>query len=81
VQIDEFNAYTVLLPSGEEREVPSKQDLIVLLSDSKGGESGPQKLVIKAHADSLHSAVVAALDAGRDANFERFELTTIEDFE
>jgi biopolymer transport protein ExbD len=81
VQIDEFNAYTVLLPSGEEREVPSKQDLIVLLSENKGGESGPQKLVIKAHADSLHSAVVAALDAGRDANFERFELTTIEDFE
>lgn len=83
VQIDEFNSYTVLLPSGEEREIPSKQDLIVLLSEAKGdGEQGsPSKLVIRAHEDSTHSTVVAALDAGRDANFERFELTTIEELE
>lgn len=82
VQIDEFNSYTVLLPSGEEREVPSKQDLIVLLSDTKGeGDQGPQKLIIRAHEDSTHSTVVAALDAGRDANFERFELTTIEELD
>lgn len=82
VQIDEFNSYTVLLPSGEEREIPSKQDLIVLLSEAKGeGEGGPSKLVIRAHEDSTHSTVVAALDAGRDANFEKFELTTIEELE
>lgn len=82
VQIDEFNSYTVLLPSGEEREIPSKQDLIVLLSEAKGeGDQGPSKLVIRAHEDSTHSTVVAALDAGRDANFERFELTTIEELE
>jgi len=82
VQIDEFNSYTVLLPSGEEREIPSKQDLIVLLSEAKGeGDQGPQKLIIRAHEDSTHSTVVAALDAGRDANFERFELTTIEELE
>lgn len=82
VQIDEFNSYTVLLPSGEEREIPSKQDLIVLLSEAKGeGDKGAQKLIIRAHEDSTHSTVVAALDAGRDANFERFELTTIEELE
>lgn len=82
VQIDEFNSYTVLLPSGEEREIPSKQDLIVLLSEAKGeGDGGPSKLVIRAHEDSTHSTVVAALDAGRDANFEKFELTTIEELE
>jgi biopolymer transport protein ExbD/phage FluMu protein Com len=82
VQIDEFNSYTVLLPSGEEREIPSKQDLIVLLSEAKGeGDQGPSKLVIRAHEDSTHSTVVAALDAGRDANFEKFELTTIEELE
>jgi biopolymer transport protein ExbD len=82
VQIDEFNSYTVLLPSGEEREIPSKQDLIVLLSEAKGeGDQGPSKLIIRAHEDSTHSTVVAALDAGRDANFERFELTTIEELD
>jgi biopolymer transport protein ExbD len=82
VQIDEFNSYSVQLPTGEPREIPSKQDLIVLLSEAKGeGDQGPSKLVIRAHVDSTHSAVVAALDAGRDANFERFELTTIEELE
>ena len=82
VQIDEFNSYTVLLPSGEEREIPSKQDLIVLLSEAKGeGDQGPSKLIVRAHEDSTHSTVIAALDAGRDANFERFELTTIEELE
>lgn len=82
VQIDEFNSYTVLLPSGEEREIPSKQDLIVLLSEAKSAsDDGPSKLVIRAHEDSTHSTVVAALDAGRDANFEKFELTTIEELE
>lgn len=82
VQIDEFNSYTVLLPSGEEREIPSKQDLIVLLSEAKGeGDQGPSKLIIRAHEDSTHSTVVAALDAGRDARFERFELTTIEELD
>lgn len=82
VQIDEFNSYTVLLPSGEEREIPSKQDLIVLLSEAKSaGDEGPSKLVIRAHEESTHSTVVAALDAGRDANFEKFELTTIEELE
>lgn len=82
VQIDEFNSYTVLLPSGEEREIPSKQDLIVLLSEAKSAsDEGPSKLVIRAHEESTHSTVVAALDAGRDANFEKFELTTIEELE
>lgn len=81
IVIDEFNAYTVQLPSGEEREVPSKQDLIVLLADTKGGDTGPTKLIIRAHEDSMHSTVVAALDAGRDAQFEQFELTTIEELE
>lgn len=82
VQIDEFNSYTVLLPSGEEREIPSKQDLIVLLSEAKSAsDEGLSKLVIRAHEESTHSTVVAALDAGRDANFEKFELTTIEELE
>jgi biopolymer transport protein ExbD len=83
VQVDEFNAYNVIF-GGVDTPVASKQDLIVLLSDihSGGGRSEiPTKLVIDAHENCIHSAVVAALDAGREAQFESFQVRTVEEFD
>ncbi len=82
VQVDEFNAYNVITADGD-RVVGSKQDLIVALSDAhEGGSSGqPSKLVIEAHENCIHAAVIAALDAGREAKFESFEVTTVEQFD
>lgn len=83
VQVDEFNAFNVLSMSGD-RQVGSKQDLIVALTDAhSGGGSGesPTKLVITAHEDCIHAAVIAALDAGREAKFESFEVSTVEQFD
>ncbi len=83
VQVDEFNAYNVITANGD-RPAGSKQDLIIALNEAfAGGGSGvqPIKLVIEAHENCIHAAVVAALDAGREANFESFEVTTVEQFD
>ncbi len=83
VQVDEFNAYSVIT-SDWDRVVGSKQDLIVALVEAHAvGGAGqiPTKLVIQAHEDCIHAAVVAALDAGREAQFENFEVSTVEQFD
>lgn len=84
VQIDEFNSYTVLMGDGTEREAPSKQDLISALDEAKlpmGGALPPEKLVIQAHRDCAHSAVISALDAGRDREFSTFQVNVVEEFD
>ncbi|GAB5403628.1 MAG: biopolymer transporter ExbD [Aureliella sp.] len=83
VQVDEFNAFNVITTDWD-RVVGSKQDLIVALSDAHEGDSSgnqPSKLIVEAHEESIHSAVIAALDAGREANFASFEITTVEQFD
>jgi biopolymer transport protein ExbD len=82
VQVDEFNAYNVITTNWD-RVVGSKQDLIVALGDAHAGSGGqqPSRLVVQAHEDCFHLAVVAALDAGREAQFESFEVSTVEQFD
>ena len=82
VQVDEFNAYNIITTAWD-RPAGSKQDLIVSLNEAHdgGGSTQPSKLVIQAHEDCIHAAVVAALDAGREAKFESFEVRTVEQFD
>lgn len=83
VQVDEFNAYSVITGDWD-RVVGSKQDLIIALVDAHavdGSGQIPTKLVIQAHEDCIHAAVIAALDAGREAQFENFEVNTVEQFD
>ncbi|QDV27359.1 ExbD/TolR family protein [Aureliella helgolandensis] len=83
VQVDEFNAYNIITPDWD-RICGSKQDLIVALNEAhSGGTPGsqPVKLVIQAHEDCIHGAVIAALDAGREAQFANFEVSTVEQFD
>ena len=83
VQVDEFNAYNIVT-SDWDRPAGSKQDLIVTLNEAHAGDSSgnqPTKLVIRAHEDCIHAAVIAALDAGREAQFESFEVSTVEQFD
>lgn len=83
VQVDEFNAYNVIT-TGWDRAAGSKQDLIVALNDAhdgNGSDQKPSKLIIEAHEDCIHASVVAALDAGREALFESFEVSTVEQFD
>ena len=82
VQVDEFNAYNVITTEWD-RIAGSKQDLIVALNEAHTGSGGqqPSKLVVQAHEDCIHSSVIAALDAGREAQFESFEVSTVEQFD
>lgn len=86
VQIDEFNAYTIIFPTGDEREASSKQDLLMALGDAKnevatGKEDENLKLIVEAHEECIHAAIVAALDAGREKGFTSFTVTVVEEFE
>lgn len=83
VQVDEFNAYNIVT-SEWDRPAASKQDLIVALNEAHAGDASgnvPSKLVVQAHEDCLHATVIGALDAGREAKFESFEVTTVEQFD
>jgi biopolymer transport protein ExbD len=85
VQIDEFNAYTILFP-GDEREASSKQDLLIALGDARnevaaGKEDENLKLIVEAHEECIHASIVAALDAGREKGFTSFTVTVVEEFE
>jgi biopolymer transport protein ExbD len=86
VQIDEFNAYTIIFPTGDEREASSKQDLLMALGDAKnevssGKEDENLKLIVEAHEECIHAAIVAALDAGREKGFTSFTVSVVEEFE
>ena len=86
VQVDEFNAYTIIMPGGEDRQASSKQDLLIALDDARkemvtGANDNALKMAVEAHVDSIHAAVVAALDAGRDKGFSSFQVTVVEEFD
>ncbi len=81
VQIDEFNAYTVIVSDGETKEASSKQELIAILRDLRiqFGEQSP-RIVIQAHMDSVHGATVSCMDAASEAEFTNFQLIAVESF-
>jgi biopolymer transport protein ExbD len=86
VQIDEFNAYTVIFSTGDEREASSKQDLLLALSEARAEAAGGKedevlKLLVDAHEECIHASIVAALDAGREAGFGSLSVTVVEEFE
>lgn len=84
VLVSELNGYTVRMGDGTERDAPSKQDLIIGLQDAKDSSPNmdpPSKLIVEAHRDCKHAAVVAALDAGRDKNFSTFQVNVVDNFD
>jgi len=86
VQVDEFNGYTIILPGGTDTQASSKQDLMIALDDARkelvtGVNDDALKLIVEAHVDSIHSAVVAALDAGREKGFTSFQVNVVEEFD
>jgi biopolymer transport protein ExbD/DNA-directed RNA polymerase subunit RPC12/RpoP len=86
VQIDEYNAYTIILPGGDEREASSKQDLLIALSEARAevatsANDDQLKLIVEAHVECIHAAVISALDAGRDRGFTSFQVQVVEEFQ
>jgi biopolymer transport protein ExbD len=88
VQIDEFNAYTIIFSGGDEREASSKQELLIALDEAKNematgskDKDDELKLLIEAHVDCIHGAVIAAVDAARDRGFNSFQVQVVEEFQ
>lgn len=83
ILIDEFNAYTVIFPDAGESEATSKQELISILkiAELDGSNEDASSMVIEAHEDSIHAAVVGALDAGRQQNITNFKVTVVDNFD
>jgi biopolymer transport protein ExbD len=83
VFVDEFNTYRVVTVDWD-IEAPSDQELLRKLREARNGDSAgnvPTKLLVKAHGDSLHEKVVAALDAGTEVGMEQVQLMTVEESE
>jgi biopolymer transport protein ExbD len=83
VFVDEFNTYRVVTVDWDV-EAPSEQELLRKLREARSGDSGgnvPTKLLVKAHGDSEHGKVVAALDAGTEVGMEQVQLMTVEETE
>lgn len=83
VYVDEYNTYRVVTPDWDV-EAPSEQELLRKMREARTTGSGgviPTKLLVKAHGDSLHEKVVAALDAGTEVGMEQVQLMTIEESE
>lgn len=82
VQIDEYNAYTIVSNEVGTQEASNKQDLILALQELKShyGEITP-RVIIQAHSMSIHGAVVACMDAARSAGFDNLQMQTVEEFD
>ena len=81
VRIDENSTFYISAAHWEdEREAPSKQDLLVALKDARSvSDPKPTRLLVMAHADSWHERVVMAMDAGTAVGMNDVKLVTVED--
>ncbi len=81
VRIDENSTFFVSAAHWEdEREVPSKQDLLVALKDARSSaDSIPTRLLVIAHGESRHEKTVMAMDAGTDVGMNDVKLVTVDD--
>lgn len=80
VVVDEFNSYVVSAADWEV-EAPSEQEMRRKLREARAGDSQgrvPTKLLVKANGESLHEKVVAALDAGASAGYEKVQYMPVE---
>ena len=80
VIIDQTNTYLITTRDADEVEAPSDREMRARLRDAKNS-TGTNRLIIRAHVDSMHGKAVTVWDAGISAGMERIEIrTTDEDF-
>lgn len=83
ILIDEFNGYTTIFPDGLEIDATSKQELLTVFKNAEldGSSENASNLVIDAHEDSIHAAVIGALDVGRQYKITNFKVNIVEGFD
>ena len=81
VEVDQFNTYHVATEAWE-REAPSEHELLATLQEARAGDIDgmiPTRLLVKAHSESLHEKVVAALDLAAVVGMQEVQLATLDD--
>lgn len=84
VRVDEDNVYWVGAPLwDEEQKAASMQEMRSKVREASSHGSklgkGPKKMLVQAHGDSLHEFVIAAIDAGGDAQMPEVRFMIYED--
>lgn len=81
IQIDEYNCYSLIPFDGDRIDTPSRQELTTNLKRIRqAADDVPQKILIQAHEDSNHGAIVGAMDAAREADFIHLDFKVVDDF-
>ena len=81
VRIDENSTFFVSTATwDEERETPSKQDLLISLKQARmESDPPPTKILVIAHSDAWHEKIVMAMDAGTEVGLADVKLVTVDD--
>lgn len=81
VRIDENSTFFVSTAQwDEEREVPSRQDLLISFKQARdSAEQPPTKLLVIAHSDAWHEKIVMAMDAGTEVGMVDVKLVTVDE--
>ncbi len=82
VMVDSQNTYMVLRSDGED-ECAGRQQLFNALREARRAieADAPMRLIIKAHVDAKHRAVVDALDAGAEMRFTEIKLMEVQELD
>lgn len=78
VLVDQNNAYYVTSREEDEVECPSDREMRTRVRESKT-ISNVERMIIRAHVDSMHKKVISAYDAGRVAGIENISIETTEE--
>ncbi len=82
IQIDEHNGFSVIPHDGDRVETPSRIELLSALKNIRhAADELPQKIIIQAHEESTHAAIVAAMDAAREATFAKIDFKVVDDLQ
>ncbi len=78
VLIDQNNTFYVTSRSDEEVECPSEREMWTRVKEAKN-MSNVDRMIIRAHVDSMHKKVISAWDAGVVAGIEKISIETTEE--
>ena len=77
IRVDSDSTFWIINPDGDEEEVGTTVELYSRVKMIRLENDSISKLVVRAHEDSYHERVVAAIDAGSIAGMDQVQLMTV----
>ena len=81
IRVDSESTFWIINPEGDEEEVGTTVELYSRVKMIRLENDSISKLVVRAHEDSYHERVVAAIDAGSIAGMDQVQLMTVSEDE